>query len=128
MITTSDWEAAAVPLCLSCGREAFRAVNGLCYACLGEKDEVQELRDLCLSGKDLKRPEYRLIWKQEYAEFIKMLLTLLREQHLKFNRKLKIRGWIVRRCEGGRRCIMNLGQGCPCQTPVQRGCPLFRPR
>lgn len=126
------------PVCPSCNQVAFRFINGICHRCAAKKDDVDELLKVCLAGKNLTPQEYKRIWTNEHEEFAHKLIEVIKKQRLKFNPKLKVRRWIIFRCNNRRRdgtysCVMaalvqQAELDCPCPEPVKWGCPLLLPR
>lgn len=127
MSTRNDWESAAGVLCPKCGRETFRLVNGVCPACSGQAiDGIQLLRAVVEQGKQLSDEDMGLLWNDEHQAFQESLQEIARAQHLTFNPKMDLKGWVIRRVAAGKVCFMP-GRACPCLQPSAVPCPLLLP-
>lgn len=82
--------------------------------------------ELSLRGKRMEEDDYNEIWKDNHQAFLARIYGTQRRMGLVINPKLDLRGWIIRRCAAGERCVMPLEVACPCENPLERGCPLFR--
>ena len=87
-----------------------------------------QLESFYQSFEERGRIEVSVDWTPEHQRFYDELEQLRVEQELEVHPKLlpRLRGWIDSAINRGSRCVMIPERGCPCQEPVDFGCPLLR--
>jgi len=66
-------------------------------------------------------------WSEKHQAFWDKLQGLMQEQALQIHPRfqVRIRGWVDSAIRRNEKCVMFPGRDCPCQTPLDFGCPLL---
>lgn len=126
-------EAAGIA-CDSCGSETMR-FKRVCPACMeivrkvvaAVENREDVIRKIAM-GRVGSEAEIESVWTEDCEKLLKGFQTIAESLNLSFHPGIALKPFVVRRVVDGCKCVMPVGQVCPCADPLRWGCPLLHLR